>query len=99
MKNIKVSIKLAISIGAILLLIVILAANGLYNINQILVRGNNTLHLTEIDSASKSLMIASTNYKQSNKEQYIQESQSRIRDIQQVISTVAPKLTETFSLV
>ena len=94
MKNIKVSIKLAISIGAILLLIVILAANGLYNINQILVRGNNTLHLTEIDSASKSLMIASANYKQSNKEQYIQESQSRIRDIQQVISTVAPKLTE-----
>lgn len=94
MKNIKVSIKLVISIGAILLLIVILAANGLYNINQILVRGNNTLHLTEIDSASKSLMIASANYKQSNKEQYIQESQSRIRDIQQVISTVAPKLTE-----
>lgn len=94
MKNIKVSIKLAISIGAILLLIVILAANGLYNINQILVRGNNTLHLTEIDSASKSLMIASANYKQSNKEQYIQESQSRIRDIQQVISNVAPKLTE-----
>lgn len=68
MKNIKVSIKLGISIGAILLLIVILAANSLYNINQVLMRGNNTLHLTEIDSDSKSLLIASAQYKQTNKE-------------------------------
>ena len=68
MKNIKVSIKLGISIGAILLLIVILAANSLYNINQVLMLGNNTLHLTEIDSDSKSLLIASAQYKQTNKE-------------------------------
>ncbi len=94
MKNIKVSIKLGISIGAILLLIVILAANSLYNINQVLMRGNNTLHLTEIDSDSKSLLIASAQYKQTNKEQYIEETQALIRDIQRVISDVSPNLTE-----
>ena len=63
MKNINVSIKLAFGLGAILLLIVALAANSLYNIKQILMRGDNTLQLTKIDKASRSLLVASAQYK------------------------------------
>lgn len=80
MKNIKVSVKLAISIGAILLLIIILAANGLYNINHILMRGDNTLQLTQIDLASKDLLIASSRYNASADEKYIQQTQALIAD-------------------
>jgi len=94
MKNIKLSTKLALGIGAILLLIVVLATNGLYNINQILMRGDNTLQLTKIDSASKGLLVASAHYKLTGKEQYIQENQSLIREIKQVIQDVTPTLTE-----
>lgn len=94
MKNIKVSVKLAMSIGAILLLIIILAANGLYNINQILMRGDNTLQLTQIDSASKDLLVASGRYQLSEDEKYIQETQTLIRTIQQVVSHVRATLTE-----
>ncbi|WBE26253.1 methyl-accepting chemotaxis protein [Denitrificimonas caeni] len=94
MKNIKVSVKLAISIGAILLLIIILAANGLYNINHILMRGDNTLQLTQIDLASKDLLIASSRYNASADEKYIQQTQALIADIQKNITNVRPKLTE-----
>lgn len=94
MKNIKVSVKLAMSIGAILLLIIILAANGLYNINQILMRGDNTLQLTQIDSASKDLLIANGRYQLSEDEQYIQQTQMLIRTIEQVVSNVRSTLTE-----
>lgn len=94
MKNVKVSVKLAISIGAILLLIIILAANGLYSLNQILMRGDNTLQLTQIDSASKDLLIASARYQLSEDEQYIQETQTLIHTIQQIVSHVRATLTE-----
>ena len=94
MKNINVSIKLAFGLGAILLLIVALAANSLYNINQILMRGDNTLQLTKIDNASRSLLVASAQYKLTENEHYIQETQSLINDIRQIINDVTPKLTE-----
>ncbi|NLU11623.1 MAG: HAMP domain-containing protein [Gammaproteobacteria bacterium] len=94
MKNINVSIKLAFGLGAILLLIVALAANSLYNINQILMRGDNTLQLTKIDNASRSLLVASAQYKLTENEHYIQETQSLINDIRQIIKDVTPKLTE-----
>ena len=94
MKNINVSIKLAFGLGAILLLIVALAANSLYNINQILMRGDNTLQLTKIDNASRSLLVASAQYKLTGNEHYIQETQSLINDIRQIINDVTPKLTE-----
>lgn len=94
MKNINVSIKLAFGLGAILLLIVALAANSLYNINQILMRGDNTLQLTKIDNASRSLLVASAQYKLTENERYIQETQSLINDIRQIINDVTPKLTE-----
>lgn len=94
MKNINVSIKLAFGLGAILLLIVALAANSLYNIKQILMRGDNTLQLTKIDNASRSLLVASAQYKLTENEHYIQETQSLINDIRQIINDVTPKLTE-----
>lgn len=94
MKNINVSIKLAFGLGAILLLIVALAANSLYNINQILMRGDNTLQLTKIDNVSRSLLVASAQYKLTENEHYIQETQSLINDIRQIIKDVTPKLTE-----
>lgn len=94
MKNINVSIKLAFGLGAILLLIVALAANSLYNINQILMRGDNTLQLTKIDNASRSLLVASAQYKLTENEHYIQETQSLINDIRHIIKDVTPKLTE-----
>lgn len=94
MKNINVSIKLAFGLGAILLLIVALAANSLYNINQILMRGDNTLQLTKIDNASRSLLVASAQYKLTENEHYIQETQSLINDIRQIINDVTPQLTE-----
>ncbi len=72
MENIKVSVKLAISIGAIFLLIIILAANGLFNINHILMRGDITLQLTQIDLASKDLLIANGHSNSSANEQYVQ---------------------------
>ncbi|MDY0249186.1 MAG: methyl-accepting chemotaxis protein [Pseudomonas sp.] len=56
--------------------------------------GDNTLQLTQIDGNSKSLLIASAHYKLTDKEQYIQETQALIRDIQHIISTVTPTLTE-----
>ncbi len=94
MKNINVSIKLAFGLGAILLLIVALAANSLYNIKQILMRGDNTLQLTKIDNASRSLLVASAQYKLTENEHYTQETQSLINDIRQIINDVTPKLTE-----
>lgn len=94
MKNVKVSVKLTISIGAILLLIIILAANGLYSINQILMRGDNTLQLMQIDNASKDLLIASDRYQQTEDEEHIQRTHILIGTIRQVVENVRPTLTE-----
>lgn len=94
MKNVKVSVKLAISIGAILLLFLFLAANGLYSIQQILMRGDNTLQLTQIDNASKDLLIASGRYQLTADEKYIQRTHALITDIENVVSNVRPTLTE-----
>ncbi|HAS61445.1 MAG TPA: methyl-accepting chemotaxis protein [Vibrio sp.] len=94
MKNIKVSIKLAISISAMLLLIIVLATDSLYSLNQVLMRGDNTLQLTQIDSASKDLLIANRNYSLSADERYIQEAQALIRNIHKTINDVRATLTQ-----
>lgn len=82
MKNIKVSVKLAVGIGAILLLLAILAGTSFYNIDQIVQRGDNTLKLTRIQNISKDLLIAGDDYKESKDEQYIQTSQRLIKEMQ-----------------
>ncbi len=94
MKNIKVSTKLALGIGAILLLIVILAASTLYNIDRIVMRGNNTLELTHIQNASQELLIVSDDYKLTKDDQYIQDTQTIIKDMQQASNHVKQNLTQ-----
>lgn len=94
MKNIKVSTKLAFGIGAILLLIVILAASTLYNIDRIVMRGNNTLELTHIQNASQELLIVSDDYKLTKDDKYIQDTQTIIKDMQQTSNHVKQNLTQ-----
>lgn len=93
MKNINVSIKLAVGIGAILLLIILLAASTLYNIDQVVMRGNNALQLSSIQDVSQDLIIGSDDYKLTKDEKHIQTVQMLIKDLRERSNTVKQTLT------
>lgn len=98
MKNINVSIKLAVGIGAILLLIILLAASTLYNIDQVVMRGNNALQLSSIQDVSQDLIIGSDDYKLTSDEKHIQTVQMLIKDLRERSNTVKQTLTEERAL-
>lgn len=98
MKNINVSIKLAVGIGAILLLIVILAASTLYNTERIVVRGNNTQMLSQIQNASQDLIVASDELRQTVDDQHQQRVQALLKEMRETSAKVKGTLTEPRSL-
>ncbi len=53
MKNLKVSAKLVIGMGSILLLLIILAANNFSSLNQITTRTTNTGNIAYINNGVK----------------------------------------------
>ncbi|QEY58627.1 methyl-accepting chemotaxis protein [Pseudomonas sp. C27(2019)] len=97
MKNLKVSAKLVIGMGSILLLLIILAANNFSSLNQITTRTTNTGNIAYINNGVNALYIASIKYQATPRDNYIQEVQSIADEIKQTASEAKTTLAAVSS--
>lgn len=97
MKNISVSIKLAVGIGLILLLSVILAINNFNSLNQITMRTSNIEKVVLINDLADALQITSALYKISPDERHITATHAIADKVKQTASEAKTTLTAASS--
>lgn len=98
MKNISVSIKLAVGISLILLLSVILAINNFNSLNQITLRTLNIEKLVYINDVADDLQITSALYKINHDEKYVEEAKKLADEIRKTVADTKSTVTEASSL-
>lgn len=97
MKNISVSKKLSVGISLVLLLTVILAVNVFYSLNQITMRSSNSEKLMHVNDYTSDLLISSLQYKLTQHDRYVAETNVLASKIKQAVTEVKTTLTEESS--
>lgn len=98
MKNIKVSIKLAVGIASILLFLVILTVSNFNSLNFLSVLSSNIEKMNDLNDHSDDLRLISLEYKINPSQKQIKDAKLMIEDFKQNIAATKKAITQASSI-